>query len=380
MSETRIEGKPGITDRKLELGKTMIIFCSVGLGIKTPGGKRLRFKYPWANRGQDGNTPAMATEGYAQEYVAEGYPPDAMYDDDQYGTYENDGYSDSYAQPAQGGRFNIAQLYQSEWSVWVLLLLVPPLGLYLLWQRNVISDIRIRMGVSAVALIWFIVLLFWIFSGLFGVGGRQPDVITPPINQTTLNNDSGAASGGELTSTDGDGDGTSGVDGDGQGSANGGGEAALVVLTADPVQTPLPSPTPILVTCYMTDKGTWYHKVKNCLGMQGAIKTNTEAAKAAGKTRCTKCWDSAPAKGTNAATGTTLKNGYVWLTSGGTYYHIKRACTGMQDATQQTLAWAVNHKYKWCPNCKPPKTAVKTTPKPAAKNAKKTTPKPKAKG
>ena len=47
---------------------------------------------------------------------------------------------------------------ENDWVTYVLLVLLPPLGIYLLWRRRRF-ELPIRWGVSAASAIWFVILL-----------------------------------------------------------------------------------------------------------------------------------------------------------------------------------------------------------------------------
>ena len=60
---------------------------------------------------------------------------------------------------------------------YVLLFLLPPLGIYLLWRRNRFEQ-PIRYAISAASAIWFIVALVRIFTSIFGNTGDEQSTIT----------------------------------------------------------------------------------------------------------------------------------------------------------------------------------------------------------
>ena len=86
---------------------------------------------------------------------------------------------------------------------------------------------------------------------------------------------------------------------------------------------------------YMTSGGTYYHSKSNCSGMQDASRTTLANAKAKGKKACPVC----------------MKTVYYYATVSGKYYHTKSNCSGMQNATKITLASAKAKGKTACPVC-----------------------------
>lgn len=62
--------------------------------------------------------------------------------------------------------------YESEWVMWVLLILLPPLGIYLLWRSNRL-EFMMRGIVSAASGIWCIILVVWISAVYLAAGTNR---------------------------------------------------------------------------------------------------------------------------------------------------------------------------------------------------------------
>ena len=125
------------------------------------------------------------------------------YDNRGYNNYaaNNDRYNDQYNDNYARGEYNNASrygdgdyyddeefeekpegilgiLYEYEWLMWVLLVVLPPLGIWLLWKRERF-DVMIRSIISAISAVWFIILLVLIFGNIGGSSDKKdPNVPT----------------------------------------------------------------------------------------------------------------------------------------------------------------------------------------------------------
>ena len=132
---------------------------------------------------EGGYGPNDPNDPNAGEYGGYGRGYDRGYDQGEYPGQEQDGYEQGvgYAdESAPAGRYDV--LYRSDWLTWLLLVVLPPLGIWILWRRERLEP-KPRLIVSGVAAAWFIVLLIWIFSAIFGHGADQTmgvGTITPP--------------------------------------------------------------------------------------------------------------------------------------------------------------------------------------------------------
>ena len=88
---------------------------------------------------------------------------------------------------------------------------------------------------------------------------------------------------------------------------------------------------------YATKDGTYYHVKKNCSGMKNAKQVTLKSMLAEGRPACPEC-----------CAGASMA---VYLTDGGTYYHSYATCSGMSGAKKRTLAEALANGYKRCPRC-----------------------------
>lgn len=99
-------------------------------------------------------------------YDDRGYDDYAAYDQEGGGEYDRSRYgSEEFEQ--QEENVILRYLYENEWLMWVLLVVLPPLGIWILWKRDRF-DIMVRSIISAVSAIWFIIALVWMFGGFRG--------------------------------------------------------------------------------------------------------------------------------------------------------------------------------------------------------------------
>ena len=94
---------------------------------------------------------------------------------------------------------------ENDWVTYVLLVLLPPLGIYLLWRRGRFDKIM-RIGISVASALWFALLIFLIVS-LISSGMNDPNrpvegptirPVTPTPTVSALPSASVAPSGGVL--------------------------------------------------------------------------------------------------------------------------------------------------------------------------------------
>ena len=208
--------------------------------------------------------------------------------------------------------------------MYVSLVVLPPLGIWLLWRRNK-YDITLRTTLSAVSLIWMIIFLILVFS-------RSN---TTPDNTLSVNN-SFMSQVPAVTAT------------------------ATATATAEP--TAEPSTTPrvnngsngttgdsSVTYVWGTNSGKYYHTLENCGGLTNASKMTLETATARGLLPCPDCAGGTSNTGTTGSTktsGTTL-----YATSGGKWYHKDSHCQGMTNAFAVKASTAISYNKTACPTC-----------------------------
>ena len=89
-------------------------------------------------------------------------------------------------------------------------------------------------------------------------------------------------------------------------------------ITPEPTATPAPMIEEAFVYC--TEGGKYYHSQPDCSGMEGATQMSIAKAEAMGKTACPACIGSV-----------------VYCTQSGYYYHNEADCSGMQGASPTTI-------------------------------------------
>ena len=104
---------------------------------------------------------------------------------------------------------------------------------------------------------------------------------------------------------------------------------------------------------FCTLDGSFYHYDGECSGMRNPSLVVLPEALVLGKTRCPTC-----IKDSKDSSLETLETGsdatyYVYATKNGTYYHIKKNCSGMKDAKKVPLKQMLAARRPACPRCCP---------------------------
>lgn len=356
-----------------------------------------------------------ADEGYADDAYADGDVPDASEGDyyaDEEGYYSGDGeYSEEGA--PEGGFLGFVENHL--WLIWALLVVLPPLGIWLLWHFRRHDNVT-RWVLTAASAVWFVLILVLLFSGVLKGGSDDtavPGMILTSVRPTVTafvpedegNTEEEDEGGVRIEDLMGDED--PDPDADVQPSATplGGvpqgeeGEEGVVTADengnvyspqtglyyhADPTCSKIGSATVTLVTLqaarnrnqsacplccggtiyYATSTGKYYHTDRECDGMKNAVEYSREAAEAEGKTACPKCaGGTEKAAATTKPTAATKAQAYalkikkdrsglkVYMTKNGKNYHSKKDCKGMKGASQVTLLKALQSGKTACPSC-----------------------------
>ncbi len=377
---------------------------------------RKGFQYKWGDgsihtiafgRAEDGADDNARYQGDDSDYAYEnqnGYYPK----DDS-----NEGYDDGYDyvdQPGESADGEEGAYYEDGeepqagpvmeyiennlWVLIVLLVILPPAGIYLLWRLNRF-EFTPRVAISAASGVWFVVALILIFSGIFG--GSQDSSTPPamtltsfvptvePTDEPTPTPTATAADellnlGAEPSATPITGD-TSGTIGDA--SADSGNvyspqtglyyhksancskidsNVSVTLVTVEAAKNRNQSACPLCcggTVYYATSSGSRYHTDPNCDGMQNAVEYSKEAAEAEGKVACYICAGGTQPSSTGSSTTknyaasiTNDKSGIkVWMTSGGKAYHANATCSGMSGASEVTLLKALQSGKPACSTC-----------------------------
>ena len=322
------------------------------------------------------------------EYDDGYYDEDGEYDD-RYLDEDADGYAEA---PYAEGNAILRYADENDWVTYVLLFLLPPLGIYLLWRRGRF-DTPIRWGISAASAIWFIIVIILLFSAIFGGSGDKSSLVlntpspTPPVegtptpgpgtlaasdptNEPVVNEPSATPVGSAQTGTQ-TGNNSTTADTvvmpatglyyhknsscseieDGISLSN----VTLAVATARG-KSPCPVCYPDQTQYYCRDDSTWYHTDPNCTGMQNASAISEDAALAAGKTACPVCvlktaLSLADGELRFATSSTTDKSGItVYATKNGKYFHTAN-CPDVSNAVAGSLLDAMLVGKTACPTC-----------------------------
>ncbi len=332
-----------------QFGRLKLHWSKRGIAYKWGDGEIRRLSF---ERQGDARDEAQPSGGYGPEGRFPGEPGDDYnpygrgYDQgDPYppqdGDYEPAGYYPDENAPA--GRYDV--LYQSDWLMWLLLVVLPPLGIWILWKRERLEP-RTRMIVMGASAVWFIVLLIWLFSSVFGqsadqtvgvgniqapesiVVGATPtpaaDVLADDLTTPDQTEETPAPGAAMVTPRP---DGSTGDTGDVDDTA---GDTADDTATDDEDTT----------YAWAANSGSYYHRTDTCTNITGtASKISMDIARNRGLTACPVCYG-------EQAVGT-----LYYANKGGKYYHKTSTCSGMKNAQAVTLAQAQKAGKTACPVC-----------------------------
>lgn len=282
--------------------------------------------------------------GYDDEpYDDRGYDDDEAYDndyDDRYSDRDADDYGDEGEYPSENPVMRY--LEERDWPTYALLVLLPPLGVWLLWHRRRF-DKPIRYAVSGASILWFIVILVILLSGVFS--GSGDTTVSGNITMTTpaptaepfatIEPDDPVPS---LTDLGDMGDNT----GDSMDDDDTEPAPTSLAGNAAPAATALPSANGAVSanSVYMTQTGSYYHNNVNCeelnAGGNSVSTVTTDVAIERGKSPCPVCYPDQKV---------------FYATDTGKYYHSDPTCSNMKDATTITEEAAKTKGKKPCPVC-----------------------------
>lgn len=313
----------------------------------------------------DGGYRDQYEDDYDDRYADDDPYDDDQYDDgyeDQYGDYDDDGeygdYDDRYSDEDADGYDDMP--YEDEspvmrfvnehvWIIYILLVVLPPLGIYLLWNRGLFEK-KIRLGVSAASAVIFIIYIILIISGLAG-GGKETTKDPKLILATAMPT-------AEISATDAPEDSDTipsfsddlSVD-DLLGATAGANTDVDIdtMLGVDPAATPLPgnntstnagdaSQVSSSDTVFVTASGAYYHKNRTCanIGDASVSIVTMEVATQQSKSACPLCYPNQEE---------------YYATGGGRYYHSDPSCSGMTSASIITKEAAAAQGKTACPVC-----------------------------
>lgn len=344
-----------------------------------------------------------ADDYYDDEYDdADDYDGGADYDEEYDDGYPEDGDApDEYSDEEEYAPGGVSEYIENNiWVIIALLIVLPPLGIYLLWKLGKF-EFPTRVGASAASAIWFIVILILIIRAIFFGGSDvqtpgeiQLSTVTPPptIRITaeptetipglsaeptetaiaTPKPDNTGITGGATGGNEVPVDGSSIVYSPSTGAyyhANGTcaniGGASVTPVTLQTALNRNQAACPLCYTqtiYYARPDSTWYHTDQYCQDMKNAVVVTKQSAEANGQTACPVCagGTAAPTADTSkltpaqrfANTITNDKSGMkVWMTKNGKNYHLTSDCRGMSGARQVTLLAAIQDGKTSCSTC-----------------------------
>ncbi|MBE5808605.1 MAG: hypothetical protein E7317_09745 [Clostridiales bacterium] len=258
-------------------------------------------------------------DGYQDEVYEDGGYADDGYDDGYEDGYDDpyDSYADDYA--GRRGQGNILAAIRDyvdyvDWPTYVLLFLLPPLGIFLLWRRNRFEP-SIRFAISAASAVWFVILILLLATLMRSnspdrtIGSALPTP-TPGLIALQAEATLQATSEPELSE---------------QPTATA--VSGMTVPTAQPGSLVWTSQT-----------GTYYHSNEQCpmIGAdESSARVTLENAQSRGKYACPTCYG-LPTYYTNAETE---------------YYHADPTCSGLVGGTEVTADQAEDMGKQECPVC-----------------------------
>ena len=319
-----------------KIGKMLINVSGKGIATKdTTTGEIRRMRFPWAKP-----KPVQPEENEREVYDDEEQYADNQnnyqdYDDQEQNyvdddrRYPGEDYDDEDGEE-KGGLLNAA------WFMWVMLILLPPFGIWLLWRRNR-YEFTTRTALSLVFIVWFVVLLVLLFTR---VGGRD-NTVRPDTSALPSVSASATATATPTVSP--------------SPTPNADNASVQPSVTPNAEGTTAPAATDSSTTgaatqfVYSVQGGQYFHSNPDCGNMTGASRVTLSVALARGQTACPKCYQQPT--NTPAATTTRLPAGSYYATQTGTYYHTNPTCGGMKNAQVVTQAEAIGRGQTACPTC-----------------------------
>ena len=347
---------------------------------------------PAFDGGDDDGVPYDEEDGYAPEdYEDAGEDGDDFdeayddygdgYDDEEYDDYEGaeDGEDDGTPRSPSGAPlppFLLAvadaldYINHNDWVLWALLVLLPPLGIYLVWKNRRFQK-RGRIFLSVVSGLWLIALIVLIFNPFAPrsdtvfrqASGNAPaeeeaaeEESAPTANPAVLLTDEEVEDANAVYAT--------------QDDPFYHKQSDCRALAADQVAVRISENTAIdksLMPCpycmasqyegafenlaflkedtedasgvqvYCSAYNVYYHTDPVCSGLNNPKQVGLKEALLMNRTACPTCCPGAAKQ--------------VYCTENGTYYHVKHRCSGMANASQITYAEARVIGKQRCPVC-----------------------------
>ena len=311
--------------KTFKLGKMMINLSERGIATKdTETGEIRRYPFPWTQ-------PPRQEPDYDAEAR---YQDEQGYEDEpEYNHPEYDEAGEYYAQE-ESEYEEQESILDAPWLMWAALILLPPLGIWLLW-RSKRFDVTMTSAISAASAIWFLIMLIWLFSSM----NKPLDIVDPPLVTPTPTVETSATPTPSPTPT----------------------ATAIPLPTATPAPTAQPSdigqtgtvgadPSATMEPTYVWSKegGQYYHAESTCTNMEGANRVLLAVAQNRRQTACPKCM---PSTENVKPTATPIPEGYYYSTPTGTWYHTDPNCGRMSAAQVVSLADALARNQTACPTC-----------------------------
>jgi len=326
--------------KTFQIGKLLVKVYAEGIATKNQEtGEIRRYPFPWRKPAAPADAaydePRYDEPSYDEPpYDEEDYPEDSEYAEPEYaddGDYHED--DDDYE--AQ------SSLLDAPWLMWAALVLLPPLGIWLLW-RSKRFNITWNSVISALSAIWFLIVLIWLFSGMNRNNEdiNLPSLETPPptlepSESPTPSPTPDPTAIPDLTPTP-----------TPEPTPQPGGDQQMGQTGTNQETQPTASAEPTWV--WSKEGGTWYHADSTCGGMKDATRVTLAVAQNRKQTACPTCM---PAVEVTKPTATPIPEGYYFSRPDGTWYHTDPNCQGMTSAQVISQADAIARNQTACPIC-----------------------------
>ena len=307
----------------------------------------------------------------AYGYDEDGYPEDDGYDRPPY--YDDPEYAPGPDYPENGIGDLLMYVDEHEWINWVLLFLVPPLGIWMLWRRRRYSQ-NANILLTLLSLLWLLAVIVVLFVRPFRA--RPDTTITPqPVGAAALPTEAPAEPEVEesaesvLVPTE-EVDDANAVytvadtpyyhQSEGCQAIPGGVEVSRIARNTAVESSLLACPYCMAgqysdglwdmvfvnsatedrsnMKVYCSAYNAFFHKDPSCSDLgSDAKEVGLKEALLMAKTACDTCCPEAGRE--------------VFCTLDGTYYHVQEDCSGMRNASKVTYAEARVTGKKRCPTC-----------------------------
>ena len=348
---------------RYDIGKLKLNFSRQGIAFKMGDGRVHRLPFPGGSQPEEdeyeGETGYREDEDYDRyEDEEDNYGRRASYDDaddaydrrasrSRYAEYDDDygdegeaeePYEDDYAEDEGASGSVMQYIEENDWVTLALLVILPPVGIYMLWRRQC-YDRPIRIGMSIASMVWFFVLLFLLIPRVFGSGSDTTATQTGTVTLTTVAPTAAVQAAAVPVVTPDNSQLTAATVIPIATVASPANEIEVVDPMASPSATPLPGGSASDEEyVYSPSTGLYYHANETCADIPAGVTTQRvplDLAVSRGQSACPTCY------------GGTL----YYASENGTHYHIDPTCSNMVNPVTITKEAAEQQGKTACPVC-----------------------------